>query len=278
MRILAAVDLEAKSMHAIKKAWALAAAPDAALRIVYVPPVAASDEERARARDRVQAFLTEQCGIEVGGEYGASLRIPDGEPEEAILREARQFGADLIVLGGHGVPRFRDALFGTTAGHIARHADRPVLVVQNDPAKPYGKVMAAVEEETAEEVLHLACEMAPTGELFVVHAFGSAPKVLFGFGDQLEEVEVNQQAAIDRVLATLPRPLGSSTSVRVHNIVREGDAVEVLMHAWFDIRPDLVVMGTRGRSGLALLFQESVSQTVLLGCPSDVLVVRTGAS
>lgn len=276
MRILAAVDLEAKSMHAVKKAHALAAAPDAELRIVYVPSASASDDERARARDRLHAFVTEQCGIEVGGEHGASLRVPYDKPEEAILWEARQFGADLIVLGGHGVPRFRDALFGTTAGHIARNADRPVLVVQNDPAKPYAKVMAAVEEETAEEVLRLACEMAPRGELFAVHAFGSASKALLGLGDQLEEVAVDQQATIDRVLASLPRPSDSSACVRAHNIVREGDAVEVLMDAWFDLRPDLVVMGTRGRSGLALLFQESISQTVLLGCPSDVLVVRTG--
>ena len=276
MRILAAVDLEAKSMHAVKKAAALAAAPDAVLRIVYVPPAAASDEERATARDRLHAFVTEQCGVEVGGEHGASLRVPYDKPEEAILWEARQFGADLIVLGGHGVPRFRDALFGTTAGHIARHANQSVLVVQNDPAKPYAKVMAAVENETAEEVLRLACEIAPAGELFVVHAFGTVPKALFDLGDQLEKVTVDQQAAIDRILASLSKPSDSSTSVRAHNIVREGDAVEVLMHAWFDLRPDLVVMGTRGRAGLALLFQQSVSQTVLLGCPSDVLVVRAG--
>ena len=276
MRILAAVDLEAKSMHAVKKAAALAAAPDAVLRIVYVPPAAASDEERATARDRLHAFVTEQCGVEVGGEHGASLRVPYDKPEEAILWEARQFGADLIVLGGHGVPRFRDALFGTTAGHIARHANQSVLVVQNDPAKPYAKVMAAVENETAEEVLRLACEIAPAGELFVVHAFGTVPKALFDLGDQLEKVTVDQQAAIDRILASLSKPSDSGTSVRAHNIVREGDAVEVLMHAWFDLRPDLVVMGTRGRAGLALLFQQSVSQTVLLGCPSDVLVVRAG--
>ena len=99
---------------------------------------------------------------------------------------------------------------------------------------------------------------------------------MFGYGDQLEDVRVDQQASIDRVLAALPKPAGSSTSVRAHNIVREGDAVDVLMQAWFDFRPDLVVMGTHGRSGFALLLHESVSQTVLLGCPSDVLIARTG--
>ena len=50
--------------------------------------------------------------------------------QDAIVREARRTGAELIVPGGHGEARVRDAIFGTTATHIVRHANCPVLVAQ----------------------------------------------------------------------------------------------------------------------------------------------------
>ena len=76
----------------------------------------------------------------------------------------------------------------------------------------------------------------------------------------------------------LDRMTARKAEVKIRCVCKFGFAPDEILKAADVHQVDLVVMGTRGRSGLALLFQESVSQTVLLGCPSDVLVVRTGAS
>jgi nucleotide-binding universal stress UspA family protein len=54
----------------------------------------------------------------------------DGRPEEAILRCAREIGADLIVLGRRGMNRAARALVGSTTEKVAGQASGPVLIVR----------------------------------------------------------------------------------------------------------------------------------------------------
>jgi nucleotide-binding universal stress UspA family protein len=58
----------------------------------------------------------------------------EGEPDEAIVRRAREGGADLIVIGSHGRRGLSRALLGSVAERVMRHAPCPVLVV-HPPAK-----------------------------------------------------------------------------------------------------------------------------------------------
>lgn len=51
------------------------------------------------------------------------------DPATAILRRARVWKADLIVLSTHGQGGFSHLLLGSVAEKIARYADRPVLVL-----------------------------------------------------------------------------------------------------------------------------------------------------
>lgn len=51
-------------------------------------------------------------------------------PWDGICRAAREYDADLIVLGSHGYSGFLDRLLGTNASKVVNHADRNVLVVR----------------------------------------------------------------------------------------------------------------------------------------------------
>jgi len=51
-----------------------------------------------------------------------------GQPSKVILEIAQDLEVDLIVVGSHGYHGW-DRVLGTTAAHIANHADRNVLVV-----------------------------------------------------------------------------------------------------------------------------------------------------
>ena len=51
-------------------------------------------------------------------------------PWDGICRAAREYEADLIVIGSHGYGGI-DRILGTTAGKVVNHADRNVLVVRN---------------------------------------------------------------------------------------------------------------------------------------------------
>ncbi len=60
----------------------------------------------------------------------------------------------------------------------------------------------------------------------------------------------------------------------IHAWARQGDAAEELLNAIDVDRPDLVVVGPRGRSGLAQLLLGSVSRQVIAETTSPVLVAR----
>jgi universal stress protein E len=273
-RILVATDLTQGSVEALRRAGNIAGT-DSDLRIVHALSSNAPEEAAASARRRLEAMLRETTGLRAESESGVSIRICRGEPADVILNQASRFGADLVILGAHGEPRLRDAIFGTTASHVVREAAHPVLVAQNEAGRAYSRVMVAVDKDAADEVLKLALEFAAPAEVHVVHAFGSAVESLLGDTDLLEDVRTEQDVLIARVRQKLEA--SGREPARFHTIVEEGDEMDVIMRAWTKVRPDLVVMGTHGRTGVAHLLRGSLAETALLGCPSDMLIMRTAA-
>ncbi len=81
----------------------------------------------AAARQEMEA-LAAQLPPSVARE----VRVEEGTPWRSIIKTARELGAELIVLGGHGYGAV-DRLLGTTAGRVVEHADRSVLVVRPRP-------------------------------------------------------------------------------------------------------------------------------------------------
>jgi universal stress protein A len=57
-------------------------------------------------------------------------RVAIGDPADAIVREANQIGADLIVMGTHGRTGLQHVLLGSVAEKVVRHAACPVLTVR----------------------------------------------------------------------------------------------------------------------------------------------------
>lgn len=53
-----------------------------------------------------------------------------GKPAEEIVRAAREWPADMIVIGSHGRGGIGRVLLGSVAESVARHAPCPVLVVR----------------------------------------------------------------------------------------------------------------------------------------------------
>ncbi len=63
------------------------------------------------------------------GDLVDRVHVVFGTAWDAICREAKELGADLIVIGSHGYSRFARVI-GTTVAKVVNHADRNVLVVR----------------------------------------------------------------------------------------------------------------------------------------------------
>ena len=64
------------------------------------------------------------------GTHGIPYRllIETGKPVDTIPRIAKRENADIILIGAHGKHKIRDYLLGSTASHLIRRSEIPVLV------------------------------------------------------------------------------------------------------------------------------------------------------
>jgi nucleotide-binding universal stress UspA family protein len=61
-----------------------------------------------------------------------STTVAMGSPEQAVVEEAENWGADLIVTGSHGHGFWKRAWLGSVSNAIVHHAPCSVLVVRRD--------------------------------------------------------------------------------------------------------------------------------------------------
>jgi len=137
-RILIAVDASEIGVHATLVGLDLASALGAAIAFIHVIAPAMSDGAWFAV---ASPELTEQPDDEIL-QVLARLRgrapipsetvrfVPVGDPVESIRKAARDWPADLVVIGSHGRDGVGHALLGSVAEGVARHAPCPVLVVR----------------------------------------------------------------------------------------------------------------------------------------------------
>lgn len=147
-RILVAVDGSETSDLGLQKAIELAKDQKAALRVLHVTDMApvivgyadfggiedlmasirASGEEivaRAQAAAAKASVAAEGKRLEIGrsGERVAGM----------IEKEAREWRADLVVIGTHGRRGFNHLVMGSVAESLVRLASQPVLLIRAQP-------------------------------------------------------------------------------------------------------------------------------------------------
>ena len=262
-RYFVAHDFSQKSERALLRALRLADEGDA-VRLLHCTSHLEDPTERLAKHARLLGeaqIMAEEIGHT---SVQLSARLAAGDPPEAILAEAEAFDADLIVMGGHGEPRFRDAVFGTTATHVVRHGHRPVLIVQEVGLAAYPEMMIAIDDPLdARHLLSAALAVAPAAPIKAIHAYSpTLVQTLVG------SVELEQQERrLQRQIAQAFAEAGRSDAIEV--VVEMGEVLSVIMHAYERRQPALMVMGTRAHA----TYLGSHAVDTLFWCPGDLLVV-----
>jgi nucleotide-binding universal stress UspA family protein len=142
-------------------------------------------------------------------------------------------------------------------------------------AEPVKAILAATDlSPTAEVALDWARELASRhgATLHLVHAVPPFPSTLgndFAAGDSDERLRESVEAALEEQAAGW-RSQGLAVEVRT----RLGMPWTVIVEAAEELAADLVVLGTRGRTGLRYLLLGSNSRRVVQRSPCPVLTVH----
>jgi nucleotide-binding universal stress UspA family protein len=138
-RILIAVDSEPLAVHAADVGAELARALQAEMAFVNVvdPSLCYPDPADGLPTNELIA-LAEQEAKKLVGEFHQRLTpqstalefLPVGSPATEIVKAAKEWQADVIVIGSHSRRGLVRTLLGSVAEHVMRHAPCPVLVVR----------------------------------------------------------------------------------------------------------------------------------------------------
>lgn len=94
--------------------------------------VARRNKSFERARELVERVAAQ---LEFRG-FRPSVATPDADPPRAIVGAAREWPADLIVIGSHGRRGLDRLLLGSVAESVVRHAPCSVSIVRMPVAAP----------------------------------------------------------------------------------------------------------------------------------------------
>lgn len=135
--ILIAVDSSRHSLKAAEQGLQLAQELGAKVALVFVldPNLEAGNVDAGIMPTQAKAQLEEEAQLTfetLKGQYpkiSMEHFMPEGQPQEELLKLSHDWQADLIVMGTHGRTGLLHLLMGSVAEHLLRHSKVPVLVV-----------------------------------------------------------------------------------------------------------------------------------------------------
>jgi nucleotide-binding universal stress UspA family protein len=203
--------------------------------------------------------------------------IEHGTPYAEIVRRAESWHATLAFVGGRGDTEAAHVLSGS-AEKVARYAHCPVLVARHPAARglvlcatdlstpSLPAVAAAVAEARLRNaklvVLHIVVQGLPLAT--VTSTEGLTPLVLCP--EMLHDLRASAHAEIAAVLGRL--------EAQAEAVIVEGHAGSTILKYVENSRPELVVVGAHGRTGLGRILLGSVAEHVVRAAKTSVLVVR----
>jgi nucleotide-binding universal stress UspA family protein len=102
---------------------------------------------------------------------------------------------------------------------------------------------------------------------------GIAPTMFSAAMDLYAEMITNSRETYGQVVAATVATLQAAGRTAEGDL-REGDPASQLVHAVHDIAGDLIVIGSRGHTGISRIVMGSVAHSVLLHSRCSVLVVK----
>lgn len=146
IRTMVAID-GSKSSEVTLRALATQFNPlDTTMRVLHVvepitiavsPQMAAGYAPELEARLKDARALVERAANTLGGSgFKVATEVRQGDIREMIIESAKDWNAELIVVGSHGQKRLPRLLLGSVAEAVARHAPCSVEVVRTSATLP----------------------------------------------------------------------------------------------------------------------------------------------
>ena len=204
-----------------------------------------------------------------------------GDPAQKIVAKAKRDHADVIAMATHGRSAIGRGLLGSVTDKVAHSSSTPMLIVRPNEGEPIELISSLIVgldgSKVAEATIEPACYLAAslgiptlllraTASVARAAAYGSeqylAPGTLYGDSD------AKAKEYLDTVAAGQ-----ISLDVDVKTRVGPGTAYNEIRSAAAKQPGSLIILATRGRSGLTRWVLGSVTDAIIRSLDGPVLVI-----
>lgn len=239
--------------------------------------------------ESAQAFL--ETVVAERADPRISARIVSGHPGRAIVDVVEEVAGESAGVGssavtavvGHAGSGKIGLLLGSTANYVIRHARASTVVVRGEVRLPVRRVVVGVDDpveghpdEPSLAALRWALALPGTERVEVHHAAFvpgiSAGPVATPAVESEEELAVLEAQLRTAIAAAVGDQAAAASGAEIVPVVTGGTGAFDLIEA--SRTADLVVVGTRGHSGLRDLFTGSTTLEVTAHARCPVVVAR----
>ncbi|WNG35412.1 universal stress protein [Archangium violaceum] len=285
-RVLVATDFSPHSACALMRTLQLPLRDGAEILLVHALPVEAvtggrHDEEEALARHALEEAVHHTQKRHAQVSYEVRGLLVRGRPIEAITQAARDFGAELVVIGRPRIPgsllaRIRERIDG---GYVT-HIPTALLVVGLPPVSSYQRPLVAVDlTEASQQAVKAALRLCPNASrVAVLHDYDTSYELVLHQAAPSRVMEYQREAR-KQACAELHRFLTPYREAGVHfdELVRSGETSTSILELAQEEHADLVVVGRHTRLGLSRLVRPHVAQQIIKESTCDVLILEREA-
>lgn len=228
--------------------------------------------------DRAANMLRERFGPS-----SVSCEIVEGHIAQTIINHAREWPADLIVVGSHGYSAMQEMLLGSVSRDVATHAQCSVEVVRKSGKGTTGlnKVLVPIDdsEHSQAGLDFIARNIWPEGCTMTLISVIPALSDAYELGSWNTLNLMKEQDKLAQVIATFLQKKARQLKKAIPNVnlktgVLIGDVRKRILDEARRCEADLVILGSHGHGRLKGFLLGSVSQAILLHCPSSVQIIK----
>lgn len=209
--------------------------------------------------------------------------IRSGHPADSIVNHVTSTLPDIVVLGSRGLGGLRRPLIGSVSGKVVRYAPTSVLVART--SEPIRRVVLGYDASPdADRALELittlplmaspAISVCTTYEVVAPFRSGIAPTMIAQVNAAYRDSLRWAREAAEAIAAIAVGRFGER-GFEASSRIAQGSPHEQLAIAVGKLGADLVVVGSRGLSGIERFFLGSTSATLVAQPPTSVLVARS---
>jgi nucleotide-binding universal stress UspA family protein len=233
-----------------------------------------------REAEDVSLKAIEALADSLEGRANLATKLVQGSPGPALVQAALH--ADLLAVGSRGIGPVKELLLGSVSQQVVRCAPCSVLIARQ-PVETLRGILVAVDGSVhaGAAIQFVRGLLLPQG--VTVHLCSVAEEPIFGPGKTGRTPEAVEAAlrtiaeigamAAKHVLQESQHQLAAA-GCRIVTRLRSGHPVDHLLAELRAVRPDLVILGAKGRTSPKTASLGSAAQMVLKYAACSVLVAR----